>query len=279
MILTKRKSSNASTAAQRAWAILTPKQKAILLKRYRQDPDKDGVPTGFDCQPYNKKKQESFAPDDLKWITANKIETDRKIGSGMIGDVATVKGNKNLIVKTVTKLRKPNKNTPRDVIQCASRAADFRKTAFDAEIRFYEKNHMYKEPLIIPSKHIALAGTNEIGIVRPVVKPVVDPSTGRLKNKNLVTEKMLLDAQRKLTILSYKGYIFSDGLQLGIDKTGKLLQFDVGQMKKINNSRGKISNIPFKHNNVVWLQFIQKFKKYLKVGPIERTQTLDKKYM
>lgn len=273
----KHTSKNASVAAQRAWAIMTERQKNELRKRYRQDPDKDGVPTGFDCKPYNKKKQESFLPDDVKWIKSNKIEKDKKLGSGMIGDVYKVKGNNNLVVKTVTKIRKSTKNTSPEVAKFAENAAKFRNGAFNKEMEFYEKNKMYKEPLIIPAKKVKINGTNEIGVIKPAITPIIEPSTGRIKNKQLITEKMLLDAQRKLTILSYKGYIFSDGLQLGIDRSGNLLQFDTGQMKRIINN-GKISNAPFKHNNALWLQFIRKFDKFLNVGPLERTAALDRKY-
>ena len=273
----KRPSKNASVAAQRAWAIMTERQRNEIRKRYRQDPDKDGVPTGFDCRPYNKKKQESFLPDDANWIKSNKIEKDKKLGSGMIGDVFKVKGNNNLVIKTVTKIRKTTKNTPPEVAKFAKNAAKFRNSAFDKEMEFYDKNKMYKEPLIIPAKKVKISGTNEIGVVKPSIIPIIEPSTGRIKNKQLITEKMLLDAQKKLTILSYRGYIFSDGLQLGIDRSGKLLQFDTGQMKRIINN-GKISAAPFKHNNALWLQFIRKFDKFLNVGPLERTAALDRKY-
>lgn len=273
----KRPSKNASVAAQRAWAIMTERQRNEIRKRYRQDPDKDGVPTGFDCRPYNKKKQESFLPDDANWIKSNKIEKDKKLGSGMIGDVFKVKGNSNLVIKTVTKIRKTTKNTPPEVAKFAKNAAKFRNSAFNKEMEFYDKNKMYKEPLIIPAKRVKINGTNEIGVLKPTIIPIIEPSTGRIKNKQLITEKMLLDAQKKLTILSYRGYIFSDGLQLGIDRSGKLLQFDTGQMKRIINN-GKISDAPFKHNNALWLQFIRKFDKFLNVGPLERTAALDRKY-
>ena len=51
------KKKGASVAKQKQWKGLTPKKKTVLRKKYK-DTDRDGVPNKWDCQPFNRKKQD-----------------------------------------------------------------------------------------------------------------------------------------------------------------------------------------------------------------------------
>ena len=130
------KPKNASVSAQKAWAKM-PSSLKKELRGQLPDHDKDKVPTGFDCRPLNKNKQESFLPDDFKYIK-NKISvvpTSNIIGKGTNGIIMPVKGNKNLVVKV-------------------EKSAAW--SPVDKEGEFFSKNNLDKEPLFIPTKAVKL---------------------------------------------------------------------------------------------------------------------------
>ncbi len=257
----KRPSPNASVAAQKAWALLTPAQKAVLKKRYRQDPDRDGVPTGYDCRPYDPKKQEAFLPEDQAYIKTHPIvpikrkgSRERLLGEGTNGYVLGVAGNSRVALK-VGKSEAWND--------------------LKSEARFYKKHQMSKLPLMIPLKEVK-TDKGEYAVLKPIVKPIAEP--GYVKNKSAFTDQRLEELRQKIIKLSYRGYIFSDGLQLGIDKAGRLLQFDTGAMKRVHSKSG-ISNKPFEENNIEWKTLLKKLgKSTSKYGKIERTTLLDHYY-
>lgn len=256
-----RKPRNASIDAQKAWAKM-PEKLRKELRGQLPDHDKDKVPTGFDCRPLNKKKQESFLPEDAQYIKGKSTVTplSNVLGTGSNGVVVPVKGNKNLIVKV-------------------ERSAAW--SPVDEEGEFFNKNKLEKEPLFIPTKAINIDSSRKTGLLRPAIKPIVEPGYEiRHENERALTNQKLKELRSKIVELSYKGYIFADGLQLGVDRAGRILQFDIGAIKRVKTQSGKINNEPFNENNYEWNRLLYKLdRKASTFGEIKRTPALDKKYM
>lgn len=260
----KRPSKNASVAAQRAWAIMTERQRNEIRKRYRQDPDKDGVPTGYDCRPYNPKKQESFLPADMEYIKSHPVVPVRRIneravelGSGRNGTVVKIKDNDRLVLKI---------------------GKDLAWSPLKSEANFHKKHDMEKLPLITPMKTVK-TDKGKYALIKPTVKPLLEPGS-EVKNKSKFTDARLAALKKKIIELSYKGFIFDDGLQLGLDKANRLLQFDIGDMVYMKPRKNSINNIPFRENNKHWKNMLEALgKSPEKYGLIVRSEVLDKKYI
>ncbi len=262
----RRKSNNiqnASATAQRAWLRFPPTLQRELRKQL-PDQDGDGVPGGFDCRPYDKKRQESFLPDDQKVITSlSQVQIGaRPLGKGTNGTVYPIKGNKNLVVKV-------------------THAVDSQATTVEEEYGDYAKYKLLKLPLFIPTKKVTVTGVagknkNVTGLLRPVVTPIIEPMV--VKNAKLLTDSRLSELRNKIVILSYKGFVFRDGYQIGLDRAGRLLIFDTGLIAQRKISPSNICSI-FEQNNIEWQDLASRIGKAGKIGKIARAPELDKKYL
>ena len=255
---TKRKPKNASVTAQKAWLQMPEKLKKELRKQL-PDSDKDKAPNGFDCRPLNPKKQESFLPEDRAFVKSHNVVKIKEshgrtkvIGAGTSGFVLPVSKSNRMVLK----LEKEG-------------AFDGLKT----EASFHKQHRLSRLPLFTPMKEVKTS-SGHYAVLKPVVKPIVEPS-GIVKSQ--FTDSRLKEIRKKLINLSYRGFIFNDGLQLGIDKAGRLLQFDVGGMEHIPPSSSGINNMPFYENNREWRELLRMLGKSTSVyGKIERSSELDK---
>lgn len=219
----------ATPIAQKMWSMLTEKQKNELRKEFK-DSDGDKVPNGADCRPFSKKYQDDFNDLDKNWLFNNKIETDEYIDSGYFGDVFSVKGNPDFVVKV-----------PRLRDGC-------NKKAIKRESTIHKKLGMESQPLFTPSKTVRLTsrckGCKEcVGLVRPSVK------IARL-NPDIFTDEEIEKLRQKVINLSMKGYVLEDGIQVGMSKGGKPLQFDVDFIHRSSQKEA------FKTNNTAWIAFL-----------------------
>jgi hypothetical protein len=140
-------------------------------------------------------------------------------------------------------------------------------------------NKLAREPLFVPTKPVKIKGTSKTGLLRPIITPIIEPSYHIVENNiHLLTDSKLKQLREKLIELSYKGYAFTDGLQLGADKQGRILQFDLGSMRKFMRN-GKPTAAAFTVNNNEWRALLRHLKKSFKTyGLVQRTPELDKKY-
>jgi hypothetical protein len=60
-----------------------------------------------------------------------------------------------------------------------------------------------------------------------------------------------------LVSLTRQGYAFHDGFQLGLDKAGRALVYDLGDTKRYPLS----SNIPYNTNNAKWKNLLEDLDK------------------
>jgi hypothetical protein len=248
---------NASVTAQKAWAAMPKKLKAELKKNLPNQ-DRDKVPTGFDCRPLDPKKQESFLPADAKYVNDHRVvkKGSKALGEGTNGYVYPVKDTGRMILKVGK-----------------SSAWNDLKT----EASFHKRHNMTKLPLMTPMKEVKTS-TGQYAVLKPVVIPVVEPGNV-VRSKAVFTDSRLRTLRAKIIELSYRGYIFSDGFQLGVDKAGRLLQFDTGAMQHITQSKHHINNRPFMQNNEEWQGLLANLGKRLSdFGEIKRSSVLDKKY-
>ena len=204
-----------------------------------------------------------FLPRDAAWIKSHPtITLGRSLGSGCVGTVKEIKGNKDLVCKVARDYSTPKNQR-------------FAKRELSNEANDYKRWHLNELPIFIPSRVIKVHA--QLGIIRPIVKMLViyrHASNGTpsnldkmvIENKSLVTEPMLRQFKRDLEYLTHLGFKFVDGLQLGIDEAGRILMYDPGFLKK-----GKIDDEEaFDINEYHWLEFIKHFGKFSKDGKFIR---------
>jgi hypothetical protein len=241
----KKRLTPASITAQKAWGKFPISLKRELVKSL-SDKDMDGVPNGFDCKPNNRRRQEGFLPDDMAFIKKNPlVDVGKRIGEGTCGAVYGVRGNDNLVLKIPLGFMN-------DGSRYSARARKISRSVDDieAEAQLYDKYNLNAEPLFIPTKVIDIGGTDVmdgkyIGLLRPKVK-----MAGTYKGAHKPTDAQIEELRRKVIHLSHKGYAFNDDLQVGFDKAGRSLLFDVGYVNKNNKSSA------FFINNRAWRKFL-----------------------
>jgi hypothetical protein len=239
----------ASKSAQIAWYNM-PKKLKKELKKTLEDEDRDGVPNGFDCHPRDPKRQEEFLSRDLRYLNEHpKVKLGKFLGKGCVGAVHDLKDNKNLVVKVVREYKGAN-----DVID-ELKDGEFGKRELKKESDDFKKYDLTHEPLFIPTRTVKIG--NKIALVRPKVKMLVEYYPHfQVKNKELVTEAALKKLRKDLIDLSYKGFVFEDGLQLGIDEIGRILMYDIGFLRKDKPG----SDRAFEVNNAHWTEFVNEFQ-------------------
>ena len=254
---TKKKLTPASICSQKAWSGLSKTVKKELRKSL-PDKDKDGVPNKYDCRPKNKRRQETFLPDDAAYLNSDpEIRIGKKLGQGAAGEVFTVKGNKNLVVKI-----------PRGAVDTNDEYAgtisydNATKTAarLRREIENYNRLNLEHEPMCTPT-HVVDLGYNSVmrgnmvGLVRPKLNTINDVGNhGYSKSLKKLTDAQVETIRQKLIELSYKGFVINDGLQIGIDRAGRPLLYDLEGIE----SAISWSTLPeiFTMNNHLWKRFL-----------------------
>ena len=236
-----KKLTPASICSQKKWGkmpILTKNK----VRKTSKDTDKDGVPDKYDCHPKNKRRQESFLPDDAAYLKQNKsVKRGKKLGEGSTGIVYEVEGNDNLVVKIASGVA--NHVTNKQWL------AESRKYIFDE----WSKSDSYsadKQPLMTPTKAVKLSeyGTPSqpfYGLVRPKVTPMWHAM------KTPITDSLIETIRQKLIKLSHDGYMFTDGLQMGLDRAGRPLVFDMGDVELANSPHEALDM-----NNAQWRLFL-----------------------
>ena len=261
-LTTKRKPAPASLVAQKAWGGLSKLVKGELRKTL-PDRDKDGVPNGFDCKPLNRRKQEAFLSDDARYLNDHpNIELGEHIDDGAFGAVYGVKNREDKLVVKVplvyTQLSKYKKQYRSDALRASS-------AYIEPESWAYEDFNLENAPLVAPTKTVQITkdGNTFIGLVRPRVTVF-----GVRRNELKPTPEQFEYIRRRVITLSHSGIVIKDGLQVGLDRHGRILLFDIGDIKSRTVSEA------FKINSEKWKEFLQMFytgtKIYGKIDPNER---------
>ncbi|HOW13505.1 hypothetical protein [Methanosarcina sp.] len=243
---------NASIADQKAWSLM-PRSMKLHLKKQLKNTDRDSSPNGYDCHVRDMHRQEAFLAADQKIVgKLTSVKPGKLISHGGAGNVNTVEGLPGFVVKTPVNKKNSYYN-------------EERKDGFEYERRFYKKHDLLDEPLFIPSKDVTVNG--KPAILRPAITVISEPN--RIISRKItskITDKQLEIMRQKLIKLSMKGYLFYDGLQIGFDKSGRLLEYDCGEMEKTS------SKDAFTVNNQEWLYFLTR------IGKAKTEQEAARKY-
>lgn len=210
-----------------------------------------------------KLRREEFLPDDMAWIdkrlrSEQPIELGDFIAEGCSGSVFTVKGNKNVVIKV------PKYYNEMEEVYHGKDFPQAKRTRRDLRIEATEVDEFgcNRAPLFAPSRIIKLpgktpSGGDYIGILRPSVKPIMDNAksvpSARLKK---LTNGQLEEIRFNLIKLSYQGYTITDGLQIGLDRIGRPLMYDLGNITKEENPSKHMLKIIFMDNNLMWISFL-----------------------
>jgi hypothetical protein len=241
----KKKFTPASICSQQKWQGF-PVSKKNTLRKMLPDKDKDGVPNRYDCHPQNRMRQEGFSKEDKAYLASNpKIKRGKFINKGSCGAVYSVQGHPDLVVKVPTaRIYEDCKDMS---IEKKYRSWCGHRSNLENEGSFCTDNDTNSEPFFIPTKQVVVKkckvyNCDCIGLVRPRVE-----SLGCGKN---VTDSQIAVLHDKLVELSYKGFAFKDGLQVGKDKSGRILQFDLDSIERDTPSNA------FYYNDDAWRHFL-----------------------
>jgi hypothetical protein len=231
------------------------------LRCQLRDRDNDGVPNGFDCHPYDPRRQEEFLPQDEKYLDNHPfVKMGKFLGKGCVGQVRELRNNPNLVVKTV---RSYEGKEGMDVVE-SIRDGKFANKELKVEANFFTKNKLEKEPLFIPTRVVKIGPEKKLGLIHPKVHDRVEYYPHfHIEGKNgkkAFTPSKLKTLRQHIIELSYKGFVLVDGLQIGIDSAGRILQYDIGFMQRDKPG----SDRPFEVNNVHWTEFINEFPGQIK---------------
>jgi hypothetical protein len=200
-----------------------------------------------------KPRRATFSPEDEAFINENpELELDKMIGFGNYGAVYSIKDH-DLAVKVPHNWNKG---------RCEGRFCGKKveggcigKRYVDGEGSRYERYNMEHEELLVPTKRVVLGKCdaidgNCIGIVRPKLNIITDP---KYVYSDL-TNSQIEQVRRKLISLSHNGFELVDGLQIGIDNSGRILQFDLGDIEQVTVSKA------FRSNARDWISFLSRMK-------------------
>jgi hypothetical protein len=211
-----------------------------------------------------KKRKLAFTDRDLLYIKANPtIKLGNHVGKGDKGDVFAIKKNRNMVVK-VSRGFADNENKTRSERMSLTTGLFGNRGRIEKEANLYRDNDLVNEPLFIPTEIVDM-GTNDlnngnyIGLVRPRVNMLPDPSQANNKRKPYgISDIELEDLRRKIILLSHEGYQFNDGFQLGRDSTGRIMVYDADSVRRYVPTNPEV----FRVNNYFWQYLLQWVRKY-----------------
>jgi hypothetical protein len=185
-------------------------------------------------------RKETFLSRDLMFLGSNQtVELGEQIGEGSTGTIHTVKGNEHLAIKV-----------PRYYDRGNSFGDDMEK-----EWSRYKSLNLTDEELMSPTHPVTvrmIGGGKEhnvMGLVRPRIVPAREPSFN-------VKDSELFELHRKLMAISKKGLALEDGVQVGRDRHGRLLAYDLGDVIKTTPSKA------YRMNDDGWCVFLQRVGKF-----------------
>ena len=217
-----------------------------------------------------KPRKAAFLPSQEAYARSHtNVELGDYLGAGNYGAVFTVKGNPNMVVKV------PNgfENTyPAGLIKPPKGTISERRIRIKKNARFieregdtYEQHGFEGREFLVPTRKVnignnGLFSRNYMGLLRPRLRVITDRDGLVDKSAAIRITRSQLEAMRQYLIqLTNEGYIFDDGLQVGIDSAGRLLIYDLGSVVKSEN---KINNYGEQMNNMHWWNFLKTIGKY-----------------
>jgi hypothetical protein len=229
-----KKLTPASIVSQKKWAVF-PLTKKKTLRKLLPDKDKDGVPNIFDCHPANRKRQEDFNSEDARYLAKkSEVKIGKKIDAGSYGSFHNIVGNKRLGVKV------PHCRACKDDDEPCIGCTD--KEDILSELGLCNLFDYNGRPLLMPARAITVdrKGRSCIGIAKPLITPLT------YRNAQNLTDEQIESVRKALVSLANDGIGLKDGLQCGFTTSNRILQFDLGDVKKFS------VDIAFGYNSRAW---------------------------
>jgi hypothetical protein len=249
LVTPTKKLTPATIINQKKWASF-PLAKKNQLRKMLPDKDKDCVPNKYDCQPNNRRKQEGFYSQDIRYLESKPaIKLKKKLGEGTYGEFYSIEGSNRLGVKIP---RCPiREGRPQDCSNCNDKQ-NIIKEGMNCYNNNYNGKTLLSDTYIIPVK---IDGRECVGLVRPLVTPMMNG------NARSFTDSQLRMIHEKLLQLTKQGICLDDGIQCGLAADGKILQFDLDCVKYNSGNRSNT----FKINREMWITFLNDAR-----GPINK---------
>jgi hypothetical protein len=201
-------------------------------------------------------RKEAFLERDAAFLNSNpSIRFGSRLDTGLYGEVVLLENNENMVAKAPKYFIHPWGETE----SYRKREVKKSKAGIQEELDAYKKYSLGQRPLFIPTHAVMMESDfdNERYpvLLRPVVSPIIDGKNYKYSTRRLVTDAILEDIRRKVISLSHEGIAFFDGLQLGLDETGRPLIFDAGRVRTTRISEA------FETNNKMWRKFLTKLER------------------
>lgn len=202
------------------------------------------------------KRKEAFLERDAAFLNSKpSIRFGGRLDTGLYGEVVLLENNENMVAKAPKYFIHPWGETE----SYRKREVKKARAGIQEELDAYSKYSLGRRPLFIPTQAVSMSSDFDEEkypvLIRPLVAPIIDGKNYKYSTRRLVTDEILEDIRRKVIHLSHEGITFVDGLQLGLDETGRPLIFDAGRVTKKRISEA------FETNNVMWRRFLTKLER------------------
>ena len=184
----------------------------------------------------NRRRQESFDSIDMKYLSKkSEVKVGKKLGAGSYGSFHLITGNKRLGVKI------PHCPAGKDCDYDICEQCTDKENILD-ELELCNTHNYNDRSFLSPSHAITVdrKGRKCIGIARPLITPI------SWRNAHLFNDGQLESVRVALISLAKDGIGLKDGVQCGFTTSGRILQFDLGDVKKFS------VDIAFGYNSRAW---------------------------
>jgi hypothetical protein len=224
-----------------------------MVKKMIAKPKKKLTPASI----YSRKpRREAFDVTDRNYLSGKEeVSLGGEIGGGSSGVFYYVKGNKNMGVKVPHCTA--NRNDDDDICEYCTDKENI-LDEFNL-VKMFDYNG---KPFLSPSHLITVnrKGRKCIGIVRPIVTPIT------YRNAKQLTDSQLEAIRKSLISLARDGIVFGDGLQFGFTADGRLLQFDLGSVRKVRSTEAAVvkfgARAAFHNNDNEWSKLLHLAGRY-----------------
>ena len=209
----------------------------------------------------SKTRKAAFLRDDEEYLaTMSELKLGKKIGEGYHSNVHELEGNPNLVAKVPHLFFGEASDYDMKKGQFEQRSKE-KVENIEREAALYDQHGFNSRELFIPTKAMRITHDKDkhkkaTVLIRPKITNTYAPVRGTHEIKN-VTDSQLITLRKQIAELSAEGFVFMDGIQVGVDRAGRLLLFDSGDIMKLRTGGRDTA----KMNNEVWKAFLAKIGK------------------
>lgn len=194
----------------------------------------------------NRPRREALDFIDLKYLSKkSEVKAGKKLGAGSYGSFHLITGNKRLGVKI------PHCPACKDSDDDLCERCDEKENIL-SELELCNTNNYNDRAFLSPSHAITVdrKGRKCVGIARPLI------TTLTFRNAHFLNDEQIESIRIALISLAKDGIGLKDGLQCGFTTSNRVLQFDLGDVKKFS------VDIAFGYNSRAWNNLLTITRKF-----------------